>query len=309
MRHTNLQRLDMNLLLVFDALMEERSVTRVAERMSLTQAGVSHALARLRDLLGDELFVRRKGTMEPTSHASALAAPVSAALTELNAALDPSTFEPSRSTGIFRLIATDYFATLVLPALVRRLEHDAPGIDLRIISNSIASIPAMLANNDIEFAVGIFKNRLSVALPSECEVSTLFTDKYVCVMRRGHPLTRGRLTKARYLEAKHILFSPTGSAEFGIERYLQPIGIHRRIGLILSHYLAAPLILQESDMVMTVPRRMAEFYRTQYSVHIARVPIHVPPAPVQLAWNARFSQHPAYKWLRSIVEEISSTLT
>jgi DNA-binding transcriptional LysR family regulator len=246
--------------------------------------------------------------MQPTSRAVALAAPVRTALTELNAALNASDFEPRRSTATFRLIATDYFSTLVLPALVRRLEHEAPEIDLRIVPNSVGSVLAMLTNNDVEFAAGIFKNRLNVSNSSECEASTLFTDKYVCVMRRDHPFAREQLTKGRYLKAKHIHFSPTGSVEAGIERYFRPIGVQRRIGLIVSHYLAAPLVLEKSDMIMTVPQRMAKFYKRQYSVHMARLPIQIPPLPIQLAWNVRFSQHPAYKWLKSLIEEISSGL-
>jgi DNA-binding transcriptional LysR family regulator len=162
----------------------------------------------------------------------------------------------------------------------------------------------MLSNNDIEFAAGIFKNRITNTFSSECALSTLFSDSYVCVMRSDHPLAKAKLTKARYLASKHILFSPAGKAEFGIERYLQPMGIQRRIGIILCHYLAAPLILERSDMIMTAPRRMAKFYASKYGVHLAPLPIAIPTAQIQLVWNSRFTQHPAYKWFRSVISDV-----
>lgn len=308
MRYANLQRLDMNLLLVFDGLMEERSVTRTAERLLLTQAGVSHALGRLRSLLKDELFVRSKGAMQPTLRASALANPVRNALMQLNTALDPEDFDPKTSTQMFRLVASDYFTTIALPKLAERLENDAPNIDLRIVPISIGSLQELLANNDVEFAAGTLRSRITAKFSTECTLSKLFDDNYVCVMRRNHPLARAKLTKARYLASKHILFSPTGKVELGIERYLRPIGIKRNIGLILCHYLAAPLILERSDMIMTAPRRMAKFYAEKYGVHLAPLPITIPPAQFQLAWNSRFTQHPAYRWFRSAISSVCSTL-
>jgi DNA-binding transcriptional LysR family regulator len=308
MRHTNLQKLDMNLLLVFDGLMEERSVTRTAERLRLTQAGVSHALGRLRLLLKDDLFVRSKGAMQPTARASALAMPVRNALAQLNAALDPHDFDPKTSTQMFRLVASDYFTTVALPKLVERLENEAPKIDLRIVPISINNLQELLANNDIEFAAGTLRSRITAKFSTDCTVSKLFDDDYVCVMRRNHPLAKSNLTRARYLASKHILFSPTGNVEYGIERYLRPIGIRRNIGLILCHYLAAPLILERSDMIMTAPRRIAKFYAGKYAVHLAPLPVAIPSAQFQLAWNSRFTQHPAYKWFRSVVSDVCSKL-
>jgi DNA-binding transcriptional LysR family regulator len=308
MRHANLRKLDLSLLLLFEALMEERSVTRAGNRLLLTQAGVSHALTRLRSTLKDELFIREKGQMRPTARAMALAAPLKEALNMLEAALNPTDFNPAKSKQTFRLIGTDYFATVVLPSIILRLEREAPHVDLRILSNSLGDVGAMLCSNDVDFAVG-FKNRMTSLIRSECTAATLFEDEYVCVLRKGHEFAQRRLTKARYLDSKHILFSPTGSADYGVETYLRPMGIKRHIGVILSHYLAAPLILQNSDMIMTAPKRLAQFYVKHYSVRIAPLPLKISPISIQLVWNSQFDNHAAYRWFRFLIANVCRSVS
>lgn len=307
MRHTNLRKLDLNLLLLFEALMEERSVTHAAKRLFLTQAGVSHALTRLRTILKDELFVRGKGRMQPTARAMALAGPLKDALIMLDAALNPADFDPAESNQTFRLVGTDYFATVVLPNLIFRLEKEAPHVDLRILSNSLGDVGAMLASNDVDFAVG-FKNRMTMLIRSDCHAATLFEDEYVCVLRKGHEFARMPLTRTRYLQSKHILFSPTGNADYGVETYLRPMGIRRHIGVILSHYLAAPLILQNTDLIMTAPKRLAQFYVNRYDVRIVPLPLKMPAISIQVVWSSQFDEHPAYRWFRSLIADVCTTI-
>jgi DNA-binding transcriptional LysR family regulator len=307
MRHANLRKLDLNLLLLFETLMEEGSVTHVAERLFLTQAGVSHALTRLRTILKDELFVRNKGRMQPTARAMALAGPLKDALNMLDAALNPTDFNPAESKQTFRLVGTDYFATVILPKLIARLEKESPHADLRILSNSMGDVGAMLSSNDVDFAIGL-KSRMTNLMRSECHMATLLEDEYVCVLRKGHEFARIPLTKSRYLKSKHILFSPTGSADYGIETYLRPMGIPRHIGVILSHHLAAPLILQNSDMIMTVPKRLAQFYVSHYDVRIVPLPLKMPPISIKILWNSQFDDHPAYRWFRSLIADICATI-
>jgi DNA-binding transcriptional LysR family regulator len=304
MRYTNLGRLDINLLLVFDALLEQRSVTSAARSLGLTQAGVSHALARLRQSLGDQLFVRTKHGMQPTPRALSLAAPLSDALVRLNLALSPSDFDPSRSTETFRLLASDYFATLVLPGLIRRLQREAPLIDVRVVPNSYGDVSELIKNNEIHFAAGLFKNRMSGSLGRHCDVLTLFDDSYVCVMRKDHPLAEKQMSKKAYLACNHILFSPTGNAEFGVERYLRPLGIRRHISLITCHYLAAPAIVQDSDLVLTISSRIAGLYVDKFGLHMKPLPFKLPSTPVQLVWNSRFNSYPPYSWFRSLILDL-----
>jgi DNA-binding transcriptional LysR family regulator len=301
MRPKNLRQLEMTLLLVFDALLDEGSVTRTAKNLGLTQAGVSHALGRLRQLFGDPLFVRANGLMQPTARALEVADSIKDALARLTTALAPSEFNPRTCTETFRLLATDYFAQVALPGLVSRLEREAPATELRVISNGFGEAGAMLDNNRIDFAAGIFKNRLQGGEKSRYSTLTLFEDKYVCVLGRNHPFASKRMSKSQYLAAKHILFSPTGKAESGVERYFGPMGIRRDIALILNHQLAAPEILQRSNMIMTISSRIAQLYVEKFDLCMKPLPIQLPATPVQLIWSAHFNDYPPNAWFRSLI--------
>jgi DNA-binding transcriptional LysR family regulator len=303
MQSPHFPKLDLNLLLLFDALMEERSVTRAAERLGMTQAGLSHALARLRGALDDDLLVRRRGTMQPTSRALILRGPLQDALRRLHEVLVPSRFNPAQSQQTFRIVASDYFSTLYLPVLVRRMERTSPGIALRMMSSRHLSIETMLANHEIDLAIGNYKNRITSAFPSEFQALDLYDDPYVCVVRTLHPLARKRLTTDLYLGSRHMHLSPTGNAEYGIERYLLPRGIHRKIELVIDHYLLAPLVLESSDMIWTAPSRVAHFFRAKFDLRLKAMPISIPPARLQLVWKPQHANSPAHLWLRAIIAE------
>lgn len=305
MNHVHLRQLDLNLLLVFDALMTERSVTRAGESLLLTQGAVSHGLRRLRNVLGDELFVRSKDGMNPTARALELAVPLAEVLSRLNAAFGPVTFDPASSDHTFRIASTDYFATLVLPRLVKRVEAQAPKVNLRILPHTVANVPALLDNHQAEFAVGFFQNSLRDMLPAHCESVELSRDEMVCVMRRDHLLAKG-LSFEKYLAATHLLFSLTGDVSSAVDRQLAKKKRSRRIGVTISHYLAAPLILQSSDMIMTVPGRMAQLYVDKYDLIQTAAPVDLPPAPTQLVWNSRLNRHEAHAWMRSLIVDVSA---
>jgi len=308
MHDSHLRQLDMNLLLVFHTLIKLRSVTLTAKEIGLTQAGVSHALARLRNILGDELFLKYNRSMQPTARALQLAEPIQFAIEQLRHALQPTEFDPSRSTETFRLLATDYFATLVLPHLVGQLQKKAPLVTLKVVSSSAGNVGAMLEEHEVAFAAGIFKKGLHNYHQAECEHMTLFEDPYVCVMRPDHPLAGKKMTKSRYLASKHILFSPTGSVEMGVERYLRPHGIQRNVSVVLSHFLAAPAIMLNSDMIMTISSKIAHFYAEHFGLRTAPLPIPIPPPKVQLVWNARFGSYPPHAWFRSVILECCAGL-
>jgi DNA-binding transcriptional LysR family regulator len=305
MSHVHLRRLDLNLLLVFDAIMNERSATRAGGRLHLTQGAVSHALQRLRRALEDELFVRTKEGMLPTARALELAGPVQEALSRLNAALSPLEFNPAVSAHTFRIASTDYFATLMLPKLIRRVEAEAPHVDLRVLPHVMSNVGELLENHEIEFAVGFFKNSLRDMLPHHCDWTELTEDHFMCVMRKDHPLARSRLTTETYLAASHLLFSLTGQPSSSVDRLLGEAGLKRRIGVAISNYLAAPLLLESSNMIMTVPSRMAHLYSEKFDLHLAKMPISLPAVPTQLIWNSRLNRHAAHVWLRSLIIETS----
>ena len=188
--------------------------------------------------------------------------------------------------------------------LIRRLQQVAPLIDVRVVPNSYGDVSELIKNNEIDFAAGLFKNRMSGSLGPQCESLTLFNDSYVCVMRKGHPLAKKRMSRNAYLACRHILFSPTGNSEFGVERYFRPLGIQRQISLITCHYLAAPLIVQDSDLLLTISSRIARLYVDKFGVCMQPLPFKLPPTPVQLVWNSRFNSYHPNSWLRSLILDL-----
>jgi DNA-binding transcriptional LysR family regulator len=287
--------------------MNERNVTRAAQKLNLSQAGMSHALARLRTSLGDELFVRRHGSMEPTPRAVRLKAPLEDALARLNAALSAEEFSPENSKRTFRIVATDYFSSLYLPHLIRKLETIAPDTEIKMISNRSSAIESTLSRNEVDFAIGNYKNRMTASSPLEFKALDLHEDSYVCLMREDHPIARKTMSQKMYLEAKHMHLSPTGDSEYGIERYLTPRGFRRKIGLTINHYLVAPLILEKSDMIWTAPERIARHFQRTYALRVKKVPISIPPAVLQIVWASEYGDSPAHAWMRDLIKETCIT--
>lgn len=308
MNFVHLRHLDLNLLIVFDAVMAERSVTRAGDRLHLTQGAVSHSLNRLRGMTGDQLFVRAKDGMRPTPLAIALSGPVQEALSQLDSALSPAQFDSATASQIFRIASTDYFTTLVLPTLMRRIEAEAPGVNLRFLPHTVTNAPDLLDRQEVEFAVGFFQNSLRDMLPSHCEWVTLCDDHLECVMRKGHGLARETLTLSDYLSATHLLFSLSADASSTIDKHLQKKGLVRRIGLTLSHYLAAAPILEQSDMIMTAPSRIARLFVETSSLFRTRLPIKLPSAPTQLVWSTWMNRNAAHRWLRSLIIDVCADL-
>lgn len=295
----NLARVDLNLLVVFDAVLAERSATRAGQRLGLTQPAISNALARLRRLLGDELFVRGSEGMRPTPRALELAVPVRQALVQLQDALEPAAFIPAEARRTFNLSMTDYTASLILPPLAQRLAATAPGVDLRLRPNTNVNAAALLDGNEIDFAIGGFPDH-----PARFRSLTLFEDSYVCAMRRGHPLARAALTLEEFVAAKHLLVTLTAEATGIVDRVLEGRGLRRRVAMTINQFLLAPLIVGHSDLIITLARRTAEGCAAVYGLHLVAVPLELPPARVMLLWHERLSRHPAHEWLRATLVDI-----
>lgn len=308
MSHTNLIRLDLNLLLVFHALMTERSVTRAGIRLHLTQGAVSHALARLREYFEDPLFVRSKQGMQPTARALELATPIQSALSALDAAVGPLAFDPGTSQHSFRIASTDYFSALILPRIITRLETEAPHVDIQVVPHVVKNVGDLFDNDEIEFAVGFFSNELRKMLPPYCDWTTLTEDYLVCAMRKDHPLASRTITLDEYLNCTHLKYSSGAGSTSTADQYLELQNLARRAGVTISHYLAAPMILQNTNMIMTIPSRMARLFGDHYGLHWGPIPFSLPEAPTQLVWGTRMERHPAHIWLRSVIMDVASSV-
>lgn len=299
------RRFDLNLLLVFDAIMEQRSVTQAAARLAVTQAAVSHSLAKFRQLTGDDLFVRSAEGMVPTPRALELAGPIRESLAQVADALETRPFDPTQSVHTFKFAMSEYFAELVLPMLIRRVEVDAPNVDIRIVAPRTATVYEQLEAQEIDFAIGMFRERPRRGSDRFGNV-TLLEESYACLLRKGHPLLRARLTLREFIEARHLHLSITGEDMGTLDRALREMQLKRRIALTLGYFIGAPRIIQHSDMVMTVASRMAHLFARQYGLRAVPVPLKLPPSPLRLVWHARFGQHSANRWMRGLLIEIGS---
>ena len=298
----NVQDIDLNLLRVFDAVLRERGVTPAAARLGLTQPAVSNALARLRALFGDALFVRTPAGMDATPFARGVAEPVRQALALLESALAHGPgFEPASSTRAFRFYMSDLGQVEFLPPLVERVQRAAPGVRLEAVAADLEHIGDALGTGALDLAVGFLP-----ALGPPVERHALFRDPYVCLMRAGHPAIAKKLTLKRFLEASHVLVTYRGGGHRVIEEALERAGAARRIALRVPHFTVVPMVLERTDLILTLPARVARVYERQGHFKAVPPPLAMPPAEVAVHWHQRFEADPGNRWLRAQIVELFS---
>ena len=295
----NVQELDLNLLRVFDAVLRDRSVTSAAKRLGLTQPAVSNALARLRALFEDALFVRTPGGMDATPFARELAEPVRQALALLESALAHGPgFDPATSTRAFRFYMSDLGQIEFLPPLVERARRVAPGVRLEAVSLEVEDIGDALAAGTLDLAVGFLPG-----LGPPVRRQPLFRDPYVCLMRADHPDIGKTLTRKKFLAASHALVSYKGGHRV-IEEALERAGLSRKIALRVPHFTVVPMVLERTDLILTLPAKVARVYERQGSFRFLPPPVPIPPADVAAHWHERFERDPGNRWLRETIMEL-----
>ncbi len=257
----NFRTLDLNLLRVFDEVMAERSLTRAARKLSLTQPAVSNALRRLREALGDDLVRRSGAGVAPTPRALALWPEVHAALQALQNTLAPSGFDPARAVNSFVLAMADATAATLMPALVAIIQAEAPQVSLRVVPLTTRDPRRLLEDAQADLAVGYFPALLADLAVREqggeavsFEHRRLYVGEYVCVMRRDHPLASGPLTLSRYCAARHLLVSFSGRPWGFVDEALAAVGRKRRIVLTVNQFFTAGRVVASSDLVTVLPR-------------------------------------------------------
>lgn len=290
----NLRSLDLNLLLVFDAVYSERSISRAALRLNLSQPAVSNALARLRDALGDALFVREGNRMAPTARARTLREPVRQALHLLECGFrSHDSFDFAKSTREFVIAAEDYGETVIVPAIVGMLRSEAPDVRLRVRPEPSAALEGDLREGLVDLAMDYFPIETD-GFSSTC----VMTDSLVTLARAGHPAIAGDLTLKTYVELGHVVVTPRLRSQPLIDLALAKRGLRRDIALTVPHFMSMPLIVQETDLLCTLPRRMAELYSRHFRLQAYPVPIRTPNFPVYLIWHEALDADPGHRWLR-----------
>src|SRR3989454_8812067 len=302
MSQMNWRAFDLNLLIVFDGVMQDRSVTRAAKRLGMSQPAMSHALNRLRGLLKDELFVRTPKGMLPTPRAELLALPLHHALAEMQRALEPDRFVPAKADWRFTLAIDNYAAVVLAAPLVAAVSAAAPSVQLDLRPSGTLNVFDLLDNGGLDIAIGTFDH-----VGERFGSAALLEDQFVAVMRRDHPAGRGTLSAAAFGALKHVAISSSGDDTGFIDRSLATRGTKRRIALRLP-YLSAGPVLAKSDMVATLSRRVAEALVRGAALQLRELPFASPSVRTSLLWHRRFDGYPAHRWLRDLVVSVNGGL-
>jgi DNA-binding transcriptional LysR family regulator len=297
--------LDLNLLRVFDAVMTEQNLTRAAGHLAMTQPAVSNAIKRLRESLGDELLIRTAYGVKPTPRAEALWPSVRSARASLEAAVAPGSFDVSKAHATFRLAMADATAAFFLPSLMRSIEAEAPGINVRMVPLTTREPRPMLLRGDIDLAVGFFPGvaaQLSYETASPIRHERLYSGIYVCVMRRNHPLAKEELTLDSYCEANHLLVSFSGRAHGLVDEALAQLQRERRILLTVNQFFTAGRVVANSDLITVLPKHLIASTGMTDALVYKELPFTLPAVHLDMLWHERDARSPAHKWLRAQLE-------
>ena len=297
----NLGAIDLKLLVVFDAVMAERNVSRAGARIGMSQSATSNALNRLRELLSDQLFIRTGSGMQPTPFALRLTAPIRQALQLVQSALEPSLFEPASSTWTYRLAISDHASIVMLPALAEHLARVAPGVRLVLRPKVNAEVAAQLDANEIDFAIGVIPS-----LQRRFNQVPLFRDSYDCLLRRGHPLATRPLKLADFKAAEFLAVRPRHEGSSEADRLLAAHGVRRTIAITVDQFLAAPPVLAHTNLIAFMLRGVMRHLDLR-QLHVAAAPLRL-DVQVVAVWNRALTRQPAHSWMRHQLIEVSRGL-
>jgi DNA-binding transcriptional LysR family regulator len=290
--YAQLRRLDLTLLLVFAEAMRTRKLGAVANRLSLTPSGVSHALARLRDIFQDPLFLRHATGVRPTPRAIAMLDDVNAAIAALSRTVEQSAFDPASIRRVFRIAALDFGVTMLAPHLIEVIAKSAPGVQLSFMALHKAEALRSLADGQIDIAIAVFHEA-----PPGFKRRVLAKESFVTVARKKHPKLRGGLTLRRFVELDHLLVSPVGDLDGPVDDALRRVGKTRRVVAALPQFLAALATAAASDVLVTVPKGLAKAYAPTFGLSIYETPIAMPGYEMAAVQGPLSARDPAVEWL------------
>jgi len=293
-----LPKIDLNLLRVFDAVMSERSVTKAARILHMTQPAVSNAISRLRHVLADDVFIKGTTGITPTAKAEMIWPAIRAALRQISLVLDPDEFDPSTSTLTFRMAMSDYVAFQVIRPMFAMIQSTSPFMSLHVRPHHFEDTVGLLDRGEIDFAAGVFPR-----LSSHIRRTSLQTLRYDVAMRKDHPLTKGEFTVERFLEARHLVVSVGGATSL-IDHQLSEMGITRDIALTVNQYAIAPAILSETDLISVLPP--AAVLNTPYRnvLTLREPPVALRNQEIVLIWHSRNELVPSHMWLRKMIADV-----
>lgn len=300
----NLSQIDLNLLVVFDALMRDRHVTHAGERIGLSQPATSNALARLRYLTKDELFIRAKSGLQPTPVAIALANQIQPALQQIQIALSSAeSFEPRTSDRVFAIGMTDYVEFVLLPPLLEKLEQVAPNLKIQVRTGDRQQLFDLLDNGKVDLICGVFPEQISWH-----QEQLLFQERFVCTCRQNHSFIRDSLSLEEYLATSHLLISIKEDMVGRVDNLLAKQELSRNITISIPHFLVAPSILSRTDLIATLAERVAIAFAKDQKLKIFPCPLPMEKFSVFMRWHQSSRNHVTHSWLRHTLTEIATTI-
>lgn len=294
-----LNKIDLNLFVVFDAVYVEKNLTRAGDRLGMSQPAVSNALARLRRVLKDKLFVKTSQGMQPTVLAQQLAEPIQRALDLFNSSLCGVEFDPATSDRVFRLAMTDYGASLLLPELAAHLKVLAPNVSIRVQHLTESTIQKSLESGKIDLA---FSSQMR--LGAGFYEKTLYRDQFVCLVRIDHPEVSDTIDVDQYVKLRHILYAPQGGQLGVVDRELAKSGLSLKIAVYAPHVLTIPSIIEKTDYISTIPERLILPYLGGRKLRLLEPPISVPGFDMKQFWHQATANDAPNKWLRGLIADL-----
>jgi DNA-binding transcriptional LysR family regulator len=296
------RHIDLNLLVVFNEIFQEQQISSVAKRLNLSQPAVSNALARLRRTFDDQLFVRTKDGMQPTPLAEQLAEPIRSALNGLTQALNvQEKFDAATSARQFSLALTDVAELYFMPRLIQQCARLAPQVKIRTERTNSLNLMSDMGAGRIDIAIGAFKE-MSDALFQR----RLFKQRYVVMMRAGHPMATESLTQKKYLSAQHLIVDSSESPYDRINHDLEKAGVLNKAKFSVPHFTAVPYIIANSDLLVTVPQKLAEAAALPFQLAFQASPLRLPELQTNIFWHRRFNQDHGNQWLRNLIVDLFS---
>jgi DNA-binding transcriptional LysR family regulator len=297
-------RYDLNLLRVFLALMQERSVTRAADRLGITQPALSNSLNRLRDILHDPLFIRERYGMQPTPKAEQLAPVIMEAIAQLDGLVfGQQAFDPMHSEMLVTIAPNSYVEYVLIPAVVARLQALAPGIKLRITPYGNDLAETGVISGTTALVMGRF-----VDPPDNLVVQHLMDDSLACVVRADHPDIGDTISKTQYETMKHVNVMPPGKMRAGLFQALDRHGLKREVAVSVTHFLSVPEVIATTDYCTTLPSQICRRLQGDKRLKILPTPVDLGTFPIDMAWHVRYRHDPAHRWLRTMIEEVARSL-
>jgi DNA-binding transcriptional LysR family regulator len=300
----NLTGVDLNLLVVFDALMTAGQVTRAGEKLGLSQPATSNALARLRSLTKDELFIRSNGKLQPTPVAISLAQQIQPALNQIQTALSPpQPFDPLTSDRVFNIGMNDYVEFVLLPPLLAKLATIAPQVKIQVRSGNREHQLTLLDNGEIDLMCGLFPTKIAWH-----EQQLLFQEQFVCVCRQDHPSIGDAISLDDYVNTDHLLVSVQEDMVGRVDALLAQQNLTRNIAVSIPHFLVAPSILARTNLVATLVERVAREFSPLLNLKILPCPLPLQGFSVFMRWHQSMRNRDANAWLRGVILEVSQNI-